>query len=498
MLRARLAPARLARYSVLTSSLYSNARRIYGAFGIDDLIDFERLLHRAPVSAADRRRGMRRRAEPDGFPLGDGMDLSRRLDRAAALIVRLAQRFEGAPDPRDPADPRGDPRSAPDHARLCARSRGYAVRRAAGSHPRQRAQLSRARAFRRRRHQVRGIPTIHFIQPSREDGFIFKRLTRETRRIHPNSITRETLTRLLAEPWTDAKERELDDDFHKRYSGVWKIQARNQPGTVDMTPAEVRAALNLDPSKKTAVLFSHVLWDANLFYGEDLFDNYGHWFAETVAAAAANPALNWIIKLHPANLWKRQLSGVTSEYGEMALIRERVGKLPPHVCVLPPDTKVSTLSLFRSIDAGITVRGSIGYELPCFGVPVVTAGTGRYSGFRLHPRPRQRRELPGDAREARDGPAPLRRSRAPRQGARARTALRAALGVPQLPLEFGTDVKDPFYQNLLPTVGSDAEIARNGDLDAFARWAEDFVSTDYLAPAANPQAPTQSRSKASV
>ena len=71
----------------------------------------------------------------------------------------------------------------------------------------------------------------------------------------------------------------------------------------------------------------------------------------------------------------------------MALIRERVGKLPPHVRVLAPDTKVSTLSLFRSIDAGITVRGSIGYELPCFGVPVVTAGTGRYSGFRLHTRP---------------------------------------------------------------------------------------------------------------
>ena len=135
---------------------------------------------------------------------------------------------------------------------------------------------------------ARGIPAIHFIQPSREDGLVFKRLTRETRRIHPNSITRTTLSRFLAEPWTEKNERELEDEFHKRYSGVWKIQARNQPGTVDMTPPEVRAAIDLDPSKKTAVLFSHVLWDANLFYGEDLFDNYGHWFAD-VAAAAANP-----------------------------------------------------------------------------------------------------------------------------------------------------------------------------------------------------------------
>ena len=31
------------RVRVLTSSLYTNARRVYGAFGIDDLVDFEKL-----------------------------------------------------------------------------------------------------------------------------------------------------------------------------------------------------------------------------------------------------------------------------------------------------------------------------------------------------------------------------------------------------------------------------------------------------------------------
>ncbi|HTE40701.1 MAG TPA: hypothetical protein VK629_07720, partial [Steroidobacteraceae bacterium] len=34
---------------------------------------------------------------------------------------------------------------------------------------------------------------------------------------------------------------------------------------------------------------------------------------------------------------------------------------------------------FGITDWGVTVRGTIGMELPCFGIPVLTAGTGRYS-----------------------------------------------------------------------------------------------------------------------
>ena len=470
------------RVRVLTSSLYTSARRAYAAFGIDDLLDFERLVHRRPVSDAIGAEVGRRAAAPMDFRSVMAWTYRDAWIGPQLLSSASRKRFEGAPDPRDPETRAAILDQLPTTLSFVhAAEDTLAVDRPA------------LILVNEPNYYVLGpfvdvaikcgIPTIHFIQPSREDGFIFKRLTRETRRIHPNSITRETLARLLAEPWSDRKERELENEFHKRYSGVWKIQARNQPDTVDMTPEEVRAALDLDPSKKTAVLFSHVLWDANLFYGEDLFDNYGHWFAETVAAAAANPRLNWIIKLHPANLWKRQLSGVTSEYGEMALIRERVGELPPHVRVLPPDTKVSTLSLFRSIDAGITVRGSIGYELPCFGVPVVTAGTGRYSGFDFtldHTSPESYL-----ATLARLETVPRLSADAVRRAKVHAHALfiRRPWILRSFELEFGTDVTDPFYQNLHPTVGSDAEIARNGDLDAFADWAADFTSIDYLTPA---------------
>lgn len=153
-------------------------------------------------------------------------------------------------------------------------------------------------------------------------------------------------------------------------------------------PEEVRAQLGLDPAKKTAVIFSHILYDATFFYGESLFPDYETWLIEAVRAAAANPALNWIVKVHPVNVWRSRMDNKPIEQLEVRAIREAIGPLPEHVKILPADTDINTFALFSVTDYGLTVRGTIGMELPCFGVPVVTAGTGRYSGrgFTIDPK----------------------------------------------------------------------------------------------------------------
>ena len=87
-----------------------------------------------------------------------------------------------------------------------------------------------------------------------------------------------------------------------------------------------------------------------MFYGRDLFADQEEWFVETVRAAAANEAVNWVIKLHPANVWKRKRDGVTDELDELVAIRKHVGALPEHVRVLEPTSDVSTWSLFDATD----------------------------------------------------------------------------------------------------------------------------------------------------
>lgn len=227
----------------------------------------------------------------------------------------------------------------------------------------------------------RGTPVVHVTQPWRDDALMCRRLVPGTRRQHSSSLSPDSLRGLVAQGWGNAEEDALRAELADRYEGTFFLQSRNQPGTRGFERAELVDRFGLDPGKPLAVVFSHILWDANLFYGEDLFDDYGHWFVETARAAAANSEVNWLIKLHPANVWKRTHQGETGEYAETVLLREHIGELPAHVKVLPADSEVSSLSLYQHADVAVTVRGTPGMEMAVFGKPIVTAGTGRYSGL---------------------------------------------------------------------------------------------------------------------
>ena len=226
----------------------------------------------------------------------------------------------------------------------------------------------------------RGANVVQFVAAGihARDALLFKRYTQETRRMHPASLSAASWAQVLSEPWGAAQEAAVDEEFAVRYGeGEKHPDAGLQEGKRLKDVEAVRAQLGLDPAKPTAIVFSHVLWDANLFYGDDLFDDQETWLVETVRAACANPLANWVVKLHPANLYKAR----AGELNDEAAIREAVGELPPHVQLLRPETDINTFSLFAVADAGITIRGTVGMELPCFGAPMLTAGTGRYSGL---------------------------------------------------------------------------------------------------------------------
>jgi hypothetical protein len=226
----------------------------------------------------------------------------------------------------------------------------------------------------------RGIDVIQFVSGFRDDELVFKRYTRETRRLHPRSLSEASWERVRAMPWTERHERELDEEFAQRYGNASALSRRIQGWTRDMSRDHVLRSLGLDSGKKTAVVFSHILWDANMFYGDDLFADQEEWFVETARVACANDRVNWIFKLHPANVWKLRREGLGGELDEEKAIRTAVGDLPAHVALVRPESEISTRSIFDATDFGVTIRGSVGFELPCFGVPVLTAGTGFYSG----------------------------------------------------------------------------------------------------------------------
>jgi hypothetical protein len=332
---------------------------------------------------------------------------------------------------------------------------------------------------------ARGLNVVQFVGGFEDDTLVFKRYTEETKGLHPRSIADESWPWVAAMPWTAEQERELEAEFARRYDKSATFLARwNQGWTRRQSRDEIAAKLALDPAKRTAVVFSHVLWDANMFFGRDLFADQEEWFVETVRAACENDRVNWVVKLHPANVWKRKRDSVTGELDELVAIRERIGELPAHVGLLPPDTDISTWSLFDVTDWGVTIRGSIGFELPCFGKPALTAGTGFYSGRGFTVDSETPEEYLARLRSIETIPPPtadevtLARKHAYALFRLRQTRFTSFRSVFQ-PVE---RVDRPFEASIELTVPSAQELRRAPDLRRLGDWAVRSRALDYLEP----------------
>ena len=327
-----------------------------------------------------------------------------------------------------------------------------------------------------------GVDVIATIPLWRDDALMSKRLTASTRRVDAKSVAPGTFARLLAEPWTDTEDADLEADFDHRYGGFWQQGRQFQPDTEARSAAELVAELGVDPDRPTAVVFAHVLWDATLFYGVDLFANYADWLEQTVAAAVANPRVNWVVKAHPSNVFRVAHGHVGGGSSEDSLIRERFPALPDHVRILLPDTKISTRSLYDFADYGVTVRGTAGLEMACLGKPTLTAGTGNYSGLGFTIDSTSRDEYLGRLATIETTAAmsseEVRRARAYTHALFLRRPWRPRAFENRF--DFPEAGWHPLDRNVGLTAGSVEEIGAAGDLGQWAAWVLDTEDPDFL------------------
>lgn len=232
----------------------------------------------------------------------------------------------------------------------------------------------------------RKLNCMQWVGSHRENALILKRYRTEISDQHPTSLSEKTWSLLQNMPWNDRRAEQVRQELYQNYqAGTWYSEVGTQFATKMMSRAQIQDLIGLDPAKKTAVIFPHLFWDATFFWGEDLFENYRHWFIETVKMACQNTHLNWVIKIHPANNVKLIRDKYKGELVERMTIHSEIGELPPHIKILQPQTPIATYSLYEHLDYAVTVRGTAGIEAALFGVPVITAGTGRYDrhGFTI-------------------------------------------------------------------------------------------------------------------
>jgi hypothetical protein len=329
-----------------------------------------------------------------------------------------------------------------------------------------------------------GIDSITWNAAHRSNALVLKRYALGNRDEHPASLSEESWHRLCTMKWTEAHRQRLQQELYNTYaSGDWYSEVGTQFNKRLVDVEELRRRLGLDPSKKTVLLFPHILWDGTFFWGNDLFGSYEEWLIETVRAACANDRVNWIIKIHPANVVKDIRDGFRGEPSEVIAIRKFIGSLPPHIFIIPTESEINTFSLYGLMDYCVTVRGTVGIEAAVFGIPVITAGTGRYDhkGFTIDSENRE--EYLDRIARIQDIPrlSPSQRELAERFAYG--VFLLRPLPLTTVTLEYQKDPKAA--QNTCVNIVAEEDWLKARDIRAFAEWASSSNQPDFLVPGAN-------------
>lgn len=241
----------------------------------------------------------------------------------------------------------------------------------------------------------KNLNVMRFAGTVRDNAIIIQHLGASNDRTHHASISCDAWEALKAYGITQRIRDELEQNFRDRYGTKWHRSSRNHPDTTILTAEAAKDALGIDKNRKVAIVFSHILYDTLFFFGTDLYSSYADWLINTVKTASKNDSVDWLIKVHPSNIWRGELDSLLKgQYEEERLIHSVIKELPPHVRIISPDTEINPYSWFQLGDYCITVRGTSGLEMAALGKTVITAGTGRYNhnGFTCDPATREEYE----------------------------------------------------------------------------------------------------------
>ena len=134
----------------------------------------------------------------------------------------------------------------------------------------------------------------------------------------------------------------------------------------------------IDAKKPTALLAANVCWDLCALNKNIQFESMFDWIIQTVNLFADHPEWQLIIKPHPGE--ENDQIPLTLQTVKGELLRNNV-KIPDNVLVLDARTGISVYELFTKVQVGLVYTSTVGLEMACLGIPVITAGSSHYHGM---------------------------------------------------------------------------------------------------------------------
>lgn len=225
------------------------------------------------------------------------------------------------------------------------------------------------------------IDVIEFHAGHKSGVLNYKRFNGRNKSQHPFSVSSNYLNKLIkSNKINTAINKLVKKELKYCYqNGEWYDEVGTSFFKKRISKEQFIKKYKLNPNYPIAIIFTHVLYDATLFYGKDIFLNYEDWLIKTINYIKHVKTINWVVKCHPANEVKNIRDN--KSFSEIDVIKGFFGTIPSYLRIIKSSSNESTLSLYKFIDYCLTVRGTVGIEAACFGIPVITAGTGRYDNL---------------------------------------------------------------------------------------------------------------------
>ncbi|QQR49681.1 hypothetical protein IPF37_02455 [bacterium] len=139
---------------------------------------------------------------------------------------------------------------------------------------------------------------------------------------------------------------------------------------------------HIDFSKPTFLLPINIIWDAAALESPSSFGAMPVWLEKVITFFKTKPNFNLILKVHPGE-WNKYFPITRQGMYDFCIGLN----LTSNIICLRPDTNIQAYDLFDYITAGLVFTTTLGIEMACAGVPVVTLGHAPYAqkGFTYDP-----------------------------------------------------------------------------------------------------------------
>ncbi|HEY7926342.1 MAG TPA: hypothetical protein VIG86_02850 [Candidatus Dormibacteraeota bacterium] len=146
----------------------------------------------------------------------------------------------------------------------------------------------------------------------------------------------------------------------------------------------IRQQLGLREGRPTVAAFLNILWDSAIQDKDTAFASMGDWLVEVIQWAQTHPAVDVVVRLHPAEV---KLANHLSREPMADHIAARFAQLPDNVHVVGAQSSISSYPLMEMAAVGLVYTSTVGLEMAARGIPVVCAAATHYGrrGFTVDP-----------------------------------------------------------------------------------------------------------------